>query len=158
MTLPQKMQYGNYPFLPPEAACDDTMKIVITRTGATIIAAFTIAICNRLETVWDYSTNHLVTFNYRAVSSRLLPSPPLPPKSCSESRSMNLFCRKSYSSRCTSCEIWYFLSQTIPCLFSVEKFERTPREMSQQLGILGQCSRALRAPFESAWSQSKSSL
>lgn len=41
------------------------MKIVITRTGATIIAAFTIAICHRLETVWDYSTNHLVTFNYQ---------------------------------------------------------------------------------------------
>jgi len=41
------------------------MKIVITRTGATIIAAFTIAICHRLGTVWDYSTNHLVTFNYQ---------------------------------------------------------------------------------------------
>jgi len=54
--------------LPPprcQSRCDDTMKIVITRTGATIIAAFTIAICHRLGTVWDYSTNHLVTFNYQ---------------------------------------------------------------------------------------------
>lgn len=56
---------GQLLFPLPVALCDDTMKIVITRTGATIIAAFTIAICNRLGTVWDYSTNHLVTFNYQ---------------------------------------------------------------------------------------------
>lgn len=56
---------GQLPSPLPVALCDDTMKIVITRTGATIIAAFTIAICNRLGTVWDYSTNHLVTFNYQ---------------------------------------------------------------------------------------------
>lgn len=50
------------------------MKIVITRTVATIIASV-----SRLQfaTVWkrsgDYSTNHLVTFNYRSCS---LPPPP----------------------------------------------------------------------------------
>lgn len=63
---------GQLPFPLPVALCDDTMKIVITRTGATIIAAFTIAICNRLGTVWDYSTNHLVTFNYQPARWGLL--------------------------------------------------------------------------------------
>lgn len=66
----------------PAAACDDTDENChYANRRDNYRERFTIAICNRLETVWegrgggegDYSTNHLVTFNYRSCS--LLPTP-----------------------------------------------------------------------------------